>query len=182
MKDAAELWDLAVKNIPPNHEYILKNGKYYSSISELKDFGLENKVAQKVKKQIGKNDSKGVVFNSKSTLAKKIQNSEKFQNFIRERKSSLIANKKLDDSSLGFNISKTPNLFFALHNVDLLDIHLDDIGDLHLKVLDTYDFNPNPSKHNYLVKPARYFQETGKIEKYYTIIEIHIPQKIWINY
>ncbi len=69
MKDAAELWDLAVKNIPPNHEYILKNGKYYSSISELKDFGLENKVAQKVKKQIGKNDSKGVVFNSKSTLA-----------------------------------------------------------------------------------------------------------------
>ncbi len=180
MHDAAELWNIAEKKVPPNHEYIRKNGKYYASISELKDPQLEKKVTQKIQKQMQKNDSKGIVFNSNSSLAKKIQNSAKFKNFIRENKSTLIANKKLKDNSFGFHPIQTPNLFSALHNVDLIDIHLDDKGDLHLKVLDTYDFNKNDP--NKLVKAARHYQDKELIETYYTITELHIPQKVWIHY
>ncbi|MBR6098264.1 hypothetical protein IKP85_00795 [bacterium] len=176
-KDAAALWDMSVTGILENDPYIRKNGEFYFSISNLKDKNLENKVRDKIQKQLGKENSKGVVFNNKSSLAKNIQKSANFQNKISEIKEELIKKRHVGDKTLEF---KSGNLYHALHFVDLIDIHLDEEDNLSLKILDTYDFNPN-EKH-ILVQTARDLQEKSKLETFYTITEIKIPYNKWINY
>ena len=160
-----------------NDPYIKKNGEFYFSISNLKDKNLVNKVRYKIQKQLGKENSKGVVFNNKSSLAKNIQESINFQDKISEIKDELIKKRHVDDKTLEF---KSGNLYHALHFVDLIDIHLDEEDNLSLKILDTYDFNPN-EKH-ILVQTARDLQEKSKLETFYTITEIKIPYNKWINY
>ena len=176
-KDAAALWDMSITGILENDPYIKKNGEFYFSISNLKDKNLVNKVRYKIQKQLGKENSKGVVFNNKSSLAKNIQESINFQDKISEIKDELIKKRHVDDKTLEF---KSGNLYHALHFVDLIDIHLDEEDNLSLKILDTYDFNPN-EKH-ILVQTARDLQEKSKLETFYTITEIKIPYNKWINY
>ena len=166
-KDAAALWDMSITGILENDPYIKKNGEFYFSISNLKDKNLVNKVRYKIQKQLGKENSKGVVFNNKSSLAKNIQESINFQDKISEIKDELIKKRHVDDKTLEF---KSGNLYHALHFVDLIDIHLDEEDNLSLKILDTYDFNPN-EKH-ILVQTARDLQEKSKLETFYTIIQL----------
>ena len=158
-KDAAALWDMSITGILENDPYIKKNGEFYFSISNLKDKNLVNKVRYKIQKQLGKENSKGVVFNNKSSLAKNIQESINFQDKISEIKDELIKKRHVDDKTLEF---KSGNLYHALHFVDLIDIHLDEEDNLSLKILDTYDFNPN-EKH-ILVQTDRDLQEKRKLE------------------
>ena len=60
------------------------------------------------------------------------------------------------------------------------DINIFVLLNLHAKIIDTYDFNPN-EKH-ILVQTARDLQEKSKLETFYTITEIKIPYNKWINY
>lgn len=176
-KDAAALWDMSITGILENDPYIQKNGKFCFYISELKDKDLENKIYDKVIKQLGKENAKGVVFNNKSSIARNIQKSSNFQNKISEMKNELIKNHQVEDTTIEF---KSGNLYHALHFVDLMNIHIDEEDNLCLKILDTYDFNPN--EKSILVQTARDLQEKGKLETFYTITEIKIPYDKWINY
>ena len=83
---------------------------------------------------------------------------------------------KLPDGSISFNISIDE--YFGFHNVDIFDITLENDNILQAKILDTYDFNKNDK--NPLVKKAREYQIKGKIEPYYTIIDIKIKIPKWI--
>lgn len=89
----------------------------------------------------------------------------------------MLKNGNLENVSLEFIESNLKN---ALHNVDVIDTYVDSMGNLHTKILDTYDFNPNET--DWKVKTARELQEKKKIQTYYTIIEIMIPENIWVNY
>jgi hypothetical protein len=92
-------------------------------------------------------------------------------------KNELIKNHQVEDTTIEF---KSGNLYHALHFVDLMNIHIDEKDNLCLKILDTYDFNPN--EKSILVQTARDLQEKGKLETFYTITEIKIPYDKWINY
>ena len=69
------------------------------------------------------------------------------------------------------------DLRYALGNVDVINIHLDDMNNLWMLIVDTYDFNKG--EKNPLVITGRKLQEKGLIENYYSIIPVKIPPEKW---
>ena len=176
--DAAELWNISVDGLQTSNKYIKTQGKIYNTITDLKNDKLQNIIKNKIQKQMKVNDSRGIVFSNKSSLSVAIQNSLEFRDFIKSHKTALLKNGKIEDKTIQFT---SGNLKNALHNVDIIDTYIDkSTGDLHTKILDTYDFNPN--EKDWKVRTARELQEKGKIQTYYTITEIIVPKNIWINY
>ena len=176
--DAAELWNISVDGIQYNNKYIQKNGEIANTLDDLQDNKLKLIIQNKIIQQMNVNDSRGIIFDKKSTLAQAIQNSREFQNFIRSNKTQLLKNEKLENKAIEF---KSGNLKHALHRVDIIDTYIDkSTGNLHTKILDTYDFNPN--EKDWKVKTARELQEKGEIQTYYTVTEIIVPKQVWINY
>ena len=175
--DAEALWNISVDGLNPNNKYIKENGTIYDRLGDLRNIKLERLVQNKIQVQLGVNDSRGVVFHQNSSLSIAIQNSPEFKTLIKNNKNILLKNGNLENVSLEFIESNLKN---ALHNVDVIDTYVDSMGNLHTKILDTYDFNPNET--DWKVKTARELQEKKKIQTYYTIIEIMIPENIWVNY
>ena len=176
--DAAELWNISVDGLQQNNKFINTQGKIYNTINDLNNSKLQKIIKNKIQKQMKVSDSRGIIFNEKSSLAIAIQNSAEFQNFIRSHKTTLVENNRIEDQSIQF---LSGNLKNALHKVDIIDTYIDkSTGDLHTKILDTYDFNPN--EKDWKVRTAREMQEKGLIQTYYTITEIIVPKKVWINY
>ena len=67
----------------------------------------------------------------------------------------MVENNRIEDQSIQF---LSGNLKNALHKVDIIDTYIDkSTGDLHTKILDTYDFNPN--EKDWKVRTAREMQE-----------------------
>ena len=175
--DAEALWNISVDGLNPNNKYIKENGTIYDRLGDLRNIKLERLVQNKIQVQLGVNDSRGVVFHQNSSLSIAIQNSPEFKTLIKNNKNILLKNGNLENVSLEFIESNLKN---ALHNVDVIDTYVDSMGNLHTKILDTYNFNPNET--DWKVKTARELQEKKKIQTYYTIIEIMIPENIWVNY
>ena len=102
-----------------------------------------------------------------------------FKNFIKTKKDELLKNKTCKNDSIEFIHEN--NLRHAIYFSDIVDIYVDNKGDLHAKIIDTYDFNKEPITH-FLVYNARILQEHMELETYYTITNIIIPSKIWKQY
>lgn len=175
--DAVALWNISVDGLQYDNKYIKENGKIYNTVSDLKDYKLEKTVQDKIQKQMGVSDSRGIVFDKDSSLSKAVQNSDELRKFITDNKNTLIKTGTLENKSISFN---NGNLKNALHNVDVIETYIDTQGNLHTKILDTYDYNPN--EKDWKVKIARELQEKNKIQTYYTITEIVLPKNVWINY
>ncbi|MBS4759325.1 MAG: hypothetical protein KHX03_01340 [Clostridium sp.] len=175
--DAAALWNISVDGLQYENKYIKENGKLYNTVGDLKNYRLEKTVQDKIQKQMGVSDSRGIVFHKNSSLSKAIQNSDELRKFITDNKNTLIKSGTLENKSISFNRGNLKN---ALHNVDVIETYVDSQGYLHTKILDTYDYNPN--EKDWKVQTAREMQEKNKIQTYYTITEIVIPKNVWINY
>src|SRR5574344_1101867 len=161
-QEAAALWNIALNGVLSNNKYIRQNGEIINTVNDIADETLQEKVKQKLIKQIKKQDALGIEFFPKSKLAKKILSSDEMKQFFHTNKDELLKMNKLSDRALSFKLGDLKN---SLHNVDLVDIKIDDNGLLKLKVLDTYDFNPNES--DWKVRLAREFQEKEYIKTYY---------------
>lgn len=175
--DASALWNISVDGPQYDNKYIKENGKICNTVGEINNYKLEKTVQEKIQKQMGVKESRGIIFHKESSLSKAIKNSDEIKKFVIDNKTTLIKSGKLENKSIGF---KSGNLKNALHNVDIVDTHIDSNGNLHAKVLDTYDFNPN--EKDWKVQTAREMQEKGKIQTYYTITEIVIPKNEWQNF
>ena len=124
-------------------------------------------------------ESIGILFNTNSSISKEIENDKNFlariQNYAKNNKNNLLFRRNSKNSTFGG--FKNPDLHYALGNVDVINIHLDDMDNLWMLIVDTYDFNKGEKYP--LVRIGRNLQEKGWIENYYSIIPVKIPPEKW---
>ena len=180
-KNAAALWDISSSKFTSedSQKYIKENGTVIPKVSGLNNKNLERFIRRKLKEQINTTESIGILFNANSSLSKKIEEDKNFIKKIQEHsfqnRNKLIFKGFAENTSL---IRFSDNdLYFALGKVDVINIHLDDMDNLWMLIVDTYDFNKNDPLP--LVQKARRFQEQGLIENYYSIIPVKIPPEKW---
>lgn len=180
-KNAGALWEISSSKFTSKdgQKYIKENGTTISKVSDLNNKNLERFIRRKLKEQINTTESRGILFNTNSSLSKEIENDENFlsriQNYAKNNKNNLLFRRNSKNSTFGG--FKNSDLHYALGNVDVINIHLDDMDNLWMLIVDTYDFNKGET--NFLVKKGRTFQEKGWIENYYSIIPVKIPPEKW---
>lgn len=178
-RDGAAFYEIAASKFSSSSakEYINKNGRIYEKVSDLNNRNLELFVRDKLLKQIGTSETKGVLYNEYSSVSKAITRENSFRTLISNRKEELLNNRRIEDTSLSF---EQGNLRSAYHYVDIINIKLDSNDNLYALVIDTYDFNK--FEDDPLVKKGGEYQDKGKLEPYYNIAILKIPRKEWINY
>ena len=178
-KDGAAFYEIAASKFSSTaaKEYINKNGRIYEKVSDLNNRNLELFVRDKLLKQIGTSETKGVLYNEQSSVSKAITRENSFRTLISNRKEDLLNNRKIEDTSLSF---EQGNLRSAYHYADIINIKLDSNDNLYALVIDTYDFNK--FENDPLVKKGGVYQDIGKLEPYYNIAVLKIPKNEWINY
>ena len=180
-KNAAALWEISSSKFTSedSQKYIKENGTVIPKVSNLNNKNLERFIRRKLKEQINTTESRGILFNTNSSLSKEIENDENFlsriQNYAKNNKNNLLFRRNSKSSTFGG--FKNPDLHYALGNVDVINIHLDDMDNLWMLIVDTYDFNKG--EKNPLVIIGRKLQEKGFIENYYSIIPVKIPPEKW---
>ena len=118
----------------------------------------------------------GYFFKNYSEPSQRIANDLNFLKKIRESKKYILNNNvgiSMGFPSYGPNIKS--NLYFALGNVDIRNRYLDKNGNLHVKVYDTYDFNPK--EDNPLVVTGKKKMLEGELKPFFTIHDIIIPKE-----
>ena len=180
-KNAGALWDISSSKITSkdSQKYIKENGTVIPKVSDLNNKNLERFIRRKLKEQINTTESRGILFNTNSSLSKEIENDENFlsriQNYAKNNKNNLLF--RINPKNSTFGGFKNSDLHYALGNVDVINIHLDDMDILWMLIVDTYDFNKGET--NILVKTGRELQDAGLIENYYSIIPVKIPPEKW---
>ena len=180
-KNAAALWEISSSKFTSedSQKYIKENGTVIPKVSNLNNKNLERFIRRKLKEQINTTESRGILFNTNSSLSKEIENDENFlsriQNYAKNNKNNLLFRRNSKNSTFGG--FKNPDLHYALGNVDVINIHLDDMNNLWMLIVDTYDFNKGEKYP--LVRIGRNLQEKGWIENYYSIIPVKIPPEKW---
>ena len=178
-KDGAAFYEIAASKFSSSaaKEYINKNGRIYEKVSDLNNSNLELFVRDKLLKQIGTSETKGILYNEHSSVSKAITRENSFRTLISNSKEELLNNRRIEDTSLAF---EQGNLRSAYHYADIINIKLDSNDNLYALVIDTYDFNK--FENDPLVKKGGIYQDKGKLEPYYNIAVLKIPKNEWINY
>ena len=180
-KNAGALWDISSSKFTSKNgqKYIKENGTVIPKVSDLNNKNLERFIRRKLNEQINATEAIGFLFNTNSSISKKIENDENFlsriQNYAKNNKNNLLFRRNSKNSTFGG--FKNPDLHYALGNVDVINIHLDDMNNLWMLIVDTYDFNKGEKYP--LVRIGRNLQEKGWIENYYSIIPVKIPPEKW---
>ncbi len=169
-----ELWKASRSGFVENPEYIMKNGRLLSSTSQLPP-NLQNFVSNKLYSQLGVHDAKGIVLRSDSTLSQTIVHSSEFKQFLRKNIHRMIRGETVN------GVVKFGNLFhdthYALGYTDVIDMYIDSQGNIHAKVIDTYDFNKDDPF--FLVEWAHNLQDLRRLKNYFIVCDIIItPQDL----
>ena len=168
--EAFELYKVASETYGYNKEYIEKNGIMYDSINQLNNKNLENEIRSRIKSESNKTDTKVLVLNDNSSLAKTIIKDNDFQKFLNENKDKIKKNKSIPDQNIVFSKGDTYN---SLHGAMIKNIKLDKDGNLTMRVEDYYNFNPGRTSAR--GRLGERLQNKGELENFYIIISIKIP-------
>lgn len=155
------------------------NTQIYKSIDDIKNLYIKGYLKNKVKGAINKDDCRGVVFNSDSSISKAIDESQALKNFLNANKNELLKGGVIDNASIGFTQKQDFDLYYAIHKADVLMPHLDKDGNFHAIIGDVYDFDlnkNNPQKTGEIVKKAINIQQHGKLENYFILIFVDIDK------
>ena len=173
--DANNLWKIAADKFEHDSDYINANGMVIDSIEQLTP-KVKDIVRQKLIQQIGKDNARGVFFNSTSTLAQGIGQSKEFQEYIVKNIDKLYNGEVIESGSTYFKSNY--NLRLALGHADILFAQIDKDGNISAIIMDTYDFNEFDP--DWKVHIAYHVQKEGLIENYYILIYVLIPmQEAW---
>ena len=175
--DAIALWHIASEKFEGKtaKEYIEKNGKIVDEISDLNNQELEHFIKAKLKKQIGKEETRGIIFHKNSSLSKAIKEDKNFQKIL-----SKIINENINRLRLNYSVKtsikefESVNLKNAVGEADIINIRMDSFGNIYALLIDTYDFNADDDR--LLVLKGRGYQEKGLIENYYYIVTIKMSK------
>ena len=118
----------------------------------------------------------GYFFKNYSEPSQRIANDPDFLKKIKESKNDILNNPK--GTSMGFpnyGHNKKSNLHFALGHVDIRNGYIDKNENLHVKVYDTYDFNPKEDSP--LIIAGKNKMLDGELKPFFTIHDIIIPKE-----
>lgn len=155
-------------------DYIAQNGYLLDSVSDLSP-QFRSIVSKKLKQQIGRGDSKGLILRPDSTLSKEIAQSPEIKEFIKENMNSLLAGEVVSGSTC---FASNDNLALSLGNADILNTYINNNGDIVAIVFDTYDFNQDDPR--WKVEWAYNVQKHGLLTNFYTLNIIVIPKEEWM--
>lgn len=176
INDAEKFWKASSYNFAQSKDYIEKNGNLIYSVSELPTKDLQQIVSNKLKQQIGKADTIGIIFKPNSSISNAISNSATIREYFNEHANQLLNGKVIETGSKRFNWNKNFDLFATYGNVDILYAHINQDGNFYAIVFDTYDFNKGENK---LIDIARSVQNVNLAQKYYTLSIVIIPKEKW---
>lgn len=174
-EDAGAIWKLASSKFTDKEglDYIKRNGYIVNKISDIHDSDLEKFIKNKLDTQNFKSKNvRGIMLNENSSLAYDFSHTKLFWDFLISNIETLEKNRKLQNTSLNFHaLNSSVNAHLAVHRADIIDIYLDDNDIIHLKIVDTVDYNLGEKE----VEELRELQENGFLENYYVIVKIAIP-------
>lgn len=173
--DTNELWKVSKYNFEKSGDYIAKNGYLINSTSKLTP-ELKSFVRGKLYSQLGIYDAKGIVFKPDSTLSQSIIHSQEFKQFLGNNIHKILAEQTVKGS---VNFVSDDNTHLSLGHADIIDMYIDAQGNIHAKVIDTYDFNKDDPF--WPVEWAHNLQELKMLTNFYTINILVIPPEEWIN-
>ena len=173
--DTNELWKVSKYNFEKSGDYIAQNGYLINSTSKLTP-ELKSFVRGKLYSQLGIHDAKGIVFKPDSTLSQSIIHSSEFKKFLGDNIHKILGEQTVRGS---VNFTGWNDTHLSLGHADIIDMYIDAQGNIHAKVIDTYDFNKNDS--NIGVEWAHNLQELKMLTNFYTINILIIPPEEWIN-
>lgn len=176
LNNSYEFWKSSSHNFTKSKDYIEKNGNLIYSVSELPTKDLQQIVSNKLKQQIGKADTIGVIFKPNSSISNAISNSATIREYFNEHANQLLNGQVIETGSKRFNWNKNFDLFAAYGYADVLYARINQNGDFYAIVFDTYDFNKDENK---LIDMARAVQDANLAQKYYTLSIIIIPMMKW---
>jgi len=176
--DANAMWQAASYDFGFSKDYVKKNGSLVYGINNLPSKELQNIVRNKLKGQLNTDDALGIIYHSKSDLAKQIANSPEIKNKFQNFKGDLLSGKVIKGES--DKLRSNQNLGLSLGNSDFVYMFIDKDKSLCTVTLDTYDFNAHDP--DWKVQVARVVQDKGLIRNYYSLIISRTPQKVWIKW
>ncbi len=173
--DTNELWKVSKYNFEKSGDYIAQNGYLINSTSKLSP-ELKTFVRWKLYSQLGIHDAKGIVFKPDSTLSQSIIHSSEFKKFLGDNIHKILGEQTVKGS---VNFTGWNDTHLSLGHADIIDMYIDAQGNIHAKVIDTYDFNKDDPF--WPVEWAHNLQELKMLTNFYTINILVIPPEEWIN-
>lgn len=163
-------------NINDNNLYDYKNGE----IKKFKEH-IENKVQEQLKDfGYNLNEIEGRIYHDNSAPIKRIKNDDSFKEALIKNKDKILNGENFTTRFKKKSLIKTSNLHNAFGSVDFLNSGMDNDGNLHLYMFDTYDFNANEGP---LVEAGRRQMLKGNLKGNFSIHDIVLTKdeldKIW---
>jgi hypothetical protein len=118
----------------------------------------------------------GYFFKNYSEPSQRIANDKDFLEKIKESKNEILSNKKVSMGFPGYGPNTKSNLYYAFGKIDIRNGYIDKNGNLHVKVYDTYDFNPE-EENKPLVMAGKNKMLDGELKPFFTIHDIIIPKE-----
>ncbi len=163
-------------NINDNNLYDYKNGE----IKKFKEH-IENKVQEQFKDfGYNLNEIEGRIYHDNSAPIKRIKNDDSFKKALIKNKDKILNGENFTTRFKKKSPLKTSNLHNAFGSVDFLNSGMDNNGNLHLYMFDTYDFNANEGP---LIEAGRRQMLKGNLKGNFSIHDIVLTKdeldKIW---
>lgn len=179
MPEANNFFKIAIDKKNYNSEYVKRNGKLYDSIDDLHNKNLSKDIKSRISKESNQKNTKVLVLNPDSSVAKKIQQSNALKQFLDDNIDLILKNGSAPNTTIEFsNLDK--DLYSTFHGAEVKDIRIDNQGNLNKRIEDYYNFNPNRTSVKGRI--GEKLQKQGKLEPYYVITVLKIPEKVWKNY
>lgn len=148
--------------------------------TRLKQIYKDIQKVQEIKGKLEITDNwQGIEYSSNSKVAQEIVRSPEFREYIRNH---YKLGQRYSNNRDSFIFDRTQDLYYSLHNVAVLEIGIDKVGNLNVTIFDKYDFGLNDYYNNGLIglltillnNFAWILQWSHNITNYYTIINVKI--------
>ena len=148
-------------------------------VASEKEF-LKGKISEQFKDyNFDINKIKGYYFKSNSQPVKRLIQNKDFLNMIKNHKQEILQKGKFSDEFAKYGergYGPKNNFHNAIGKADFRNIFLDEKGNLHIKMYDTYDFNKGDERKT--VKAGYNQMKKGYLKPFFTIHDIIVPKAI----
>ena len=171
--------DLAHKNpINPNYGANTIELNSYEDIENESDRKYLKKKITEQYREYGYNpkEIKGRIFPNNTEPSQRVAQDKDFLLTIKNNKEKILNNDEVSGYFPRYKDDKASNWHFAIGHYDLRNGYLDQRGNLHIQMFDTYDFNKD--NHTPLNQAGRNQMIRGTLKPSFSIHDIIIPNYV----
>ena len=177
LPEAYNLLLVAIDKKWENNKYIKQNGHSYNSLKELNNKSLETRILNRIHKEENTEhvtDTRVLVLNNDSKIAKKIQTSKEVIAFWHQYKKDLLNGKTITDVRIEFN--EDGDLYNAFHGMTIHRAYINNNEDLVI-ILDDY-YNYNAKRTSVRGMFGYVLEHANKLFPYYVMISVIINKEV----